>query len=152
VDSPKSCDYKKNTISRLFAIQALFQMEANGKSYNTIKKELKETFYLQQIQGSKILMPNYLLSQRIIENAAKNQINIDTKINMAFNNEWNLKTIDTTLRAILRAASAEYLNKKTPKKVIMSEYVAITGTFYPNGKEQKLVNALLNKIIGDPQT
>ena len=152
MDSLKSCDYKKNTISRLFAVQALFQMEANGKSYNTIKKELKETFYLQQIQGSKILMPNYLLSQRIIENAAKNQINIDTKINMAFNNEWNLKTIDTTLRAILRAASAEYLNKKTPKKVIMSEYVAITGTFYPNGKEQKLVNALLNKIIGDPQT
>ena len=152
MDSPKSCDYKKNTISRLFAIQALFQMEANGKSYNTIKKELKETFYLQQIQGSKILMPNYLLSQRIIENAAKNQIDIDTKINMAFNNEWNLKTIDTTLRAILRAASAEYLNKKTPKKVIMSEYVAITGTFYPNGKEQKLVNALLNKIIRDPQT
>ena len=152
MDSPKSCDYKKNTISRLFAIQALFQMEANGKSYNTIKKELKERFYLQQIQGSKILMPNYLLSQRIIENAAKNQIKIDTKINMAFDNEWNLKTIDTTLRAILRAASAEYLNKKTPKKVIMSEYVAITGTFYPNGKEQKLVNALLNKIIGDPQT
>ena len=152
MDSPKSCDYKKNTISRLFAIQALFQMEANGKSYNTIKKELKETFYLQQIQGSKILMPNYLLSQRIIENAAKNQIKIDTKINMAFNNEWNLKTIDTTLRAILRAASAEYINKKTPKKVIMSEYVAITGTFYPNGKEQKLVNALLNKIIRDPQT
>ena len=152
MDSPKSCDYKKNTISRLFAIQALFQMEANGKSYNTIKKELKETFYLQQIQGSKMLMPNYLLSQRIIENAAKNQIKIDTKINMAFNNAWNLKTIDTTLRAILRAASAEYLNKKTPKKVIMSEYVAITGTFYPNGKEQKLVNALLNKIIRDPQT
>ena len=152
MDSPKSCDYKKNTISRLFAIQALFQMEANGKSYNTIKKELKETFYLQQIQGSKIFMPNYLLSQRIIENAAKNQIKIDTKINMAFDNDWNLKTIDTTLRAILRAASAEYLNKKTPKKVIMSEYVAITGTFYPNGKEQKLVNALLNKIIGDPQT
>ena len=152
MNSAKSSDYKKNTISRLFAIQAIFQMEANGKSYSTIKKELKETFYMQQIQGSKMLMPNYLLSQRIIENAAKNQIKIDTKINMAFNNEWNLKTIDTTLRAILRAASAEYLNKKTPKKVIMSEYVAITGTFYPNGKEQKLVNALLNKIIGDPQT
>ena len=150
--SSKSYDYKKNTISRLFAIQALFQMEANGKNYNTIKKELKETFYLQQIQGAEILVPNYLLVQRIIEHAAKNQIKIDTKINMAFNNLWNLKTIDTTLRAILRAASAEYLNKKTPKKVIMSEYVSITATFYPNGKEQKLVNALLNKIIEDLQT
>ena len=126
-------------------------MEANGKSYSTIKDELKETFYMGQIQGSEILRPNYLLSQKIIEQAAKNQIKIDTNINMAFNNLWNLKTIDTTLRAILRAASAESLNKKTPKKVIMSEYVSITETFYPSGKEQKLVNGLLNKIIGDLQ-
>ena len=77
---------------------------------------------------------------------------IDAKINMAFDNLWNLKTIDTTLRAILRAASAEFTNNKTPKKVIMSEYVSITGTFYPNGQEQRLVNGLLNKIIEDLQT
>ncbi len=126
-------------------------MEANGKSYSTIKHELKETFYMGQIQGLKILRPNYLLSQKIIEQAAKNQIKIDTKINMAFNNMWNLKTIDTTLRAILRAASAESLNKKTPKKVILSEYVSITGTFYPGGQEQKLINGLLSKIIEDLQ-
>ena len=127
-------------------------MEANGKSYRTIKNELKETFYMGQIQGSEIFKPNYLLSQKIIEQATKNQIKIDTKINMAFNNLWNIKTIDTTLRAILRAASAETLNKKTPKKVILSEYISITGTFYPNGQEQKLVNGLLNKIIEDLQT
>ncbi len=126
-------------------------MEANGKSYRTIKNELKETFYMGQIQGSEILKPNYLLSQKIIEQATKNQIKIDTKINMAFNNLWNIKTIDTTLRAILRAASAETLNKKTPKKVILSEYISITGTFYPSGQEQKLVNGLLNKIIEDLQ-
>ena len=126
-------------------------MEANGKSYKTIKNELKETFYMGQIQGSEIFKPNYLLSQKIIEQATKNQIKIDTKINMAFNNLWNIKTIDTTLRAILRAASAETLNKKTPKKVILSEYVSITGTFYPSGQEQKLVNGLLNKIIEDLQ-
>jgi N utilization substance protein B len=126
-------------------------MEANGKSYRTIKNELKETFYMGQIQGLEIFKPNYLLSQKIIEQATKNQIKIDTKINMAFNNLWNIKTIDTTLRAILRAASAETLNKKTPKKVILSEYISITGTFYPSGQEQKLVNGLLNKIIEDLQ-
>ena len=36
-------------------------MEANGKSYRTIKNELKETFYMGQIQGSEILRPNYLI-------------------------------------------------------------------------------------------
>ena len=89
MDSAKSYDYKKNTISRLFAIQALFQMEANGKSCSIIKKELKEKFYMQQIQGAEFLKPNYSLVQRIIEQASKNQIKIDAKINMAFNNLWN---------------------------------------------------------------
>ena len=126
-------------------------MEANGKSYSTIKKELKETFYTQQIQDMEISSPNYLLSQRIIEQAAKNQIKIDAKINRAFNNLWNIKTIDPTLRAILRAACAEFMNNKTPKKVIMSEYVSITETFYSDGKEQKFINGLLNKIIEDLQ-
>ena len=64
----------RNTISRLFAIQALFQMEANGKSYKIIKKELKEKFYMQQVQGAEILRPNYLLSQKIIEQAVKYKI------------------------------------------------------------------------------
>ena len=151
VNEKHSLDFRINTISRLFAIQALFQMEANGKNYTVIKKELKEKFYMEQIQDVRIMRPNYLLCQRIIEQASKNQIKIDTKINMAFNNLWNLKTIDTTLRAILRAASAEFLNRKTPKKVIMSEYIFITGTFYPRGQERNLVNGLLNKIIEDLQ-
>lgn len=151
VNEKHSLDFRINTISRLFAIQALFQMEANGKNFAVIKKELKEKFYMEQIQDVRIMRPNYLLCQRIIEQASKNQIKIDTKINMAFNNLWNLKTIDTTLRAILRAASAEFLNRKTPKKVIMSEYISITGTFYPGGQERNLVNGLLNKIIEDLQ-
>jgi len=33
----------------------------------------------------------------------------------------------------------------------LSEYISITGTFYPSGQEQKLVNGLLNKIIEDLQ-
>ena len=55
MNSTKSYDYKKNTISRLFAIQALFQMEANGKSYSIIKRELKEKFYMHQIQDAEFL-------------------------------------------------------------------------------------------------
>ena len=40
-------------------------MEANGKSYSIIKKELKEKFYMQQIQGAEFLKPNYLLVQKM---------------------------------------------------------------------------------------
>ena len=54
-----------------------------------------------------------------------------------------LKNTQTTIKLILWAILIVAL-------IIGGSFIA--GTFYPNGKEQKLVNALLNKIIEDLQT
>ena len=137
----------KNTTSRLFAVQALFQMEAVGKSFNQIKKEIKEKLQTEQFEDSTVIKPNYSLCEKIIEGASFNQRIIDKTINKAFDNDWNLKTIDPTLRAILRAASSEIIQKKTPVKVIISQFIEITKSFYPSGKEHSLINGLLNKIL-----
>tara|TARA_X000001036_G_scaffold388079_1_gene384176 strand:- start:2401 stop:2874 length:474 start_codon:yes stop_codon:yes gene_type:complete len=139
----------KNTTSRLFAVQALFQMEAVGKSFNQIKKELKDKLQKEQFENSTIIKPNYSLCEKIIEGASFNQRVIDKTINKAFDNDWNLKTIDPTLRAILRAASSEIIQNKTPVKVIISQFIEITKSFYPFGKEHSLINGLLNKILID---
>ena len=139
----------KNTTSRLFAVQALFQMEAVGKSFNQIKKEIKEKLQKEQFEESTIIKPNYSLCEKIIEGASFNQRIIDKTINKAFDNDWNLKTIDPTLRAILRAASSEIIQNKTPVKVIISQFIEITKSFYPSGKEHSLINGLLNKILID---
>ena len=63
----------KNTTSRLFAVQALFQMEAVGKSFNQIKKEIKEKLQREQFEDSTIIKPNYSLCEKIIEGASFNQ-------------------------------------------------------------------------------
>mgnify|MGYP001261141797 FL=1 len=139
----------KNTTSRLFAVQALFQMEAVGKSFNQIKKEIKEKLQREQFEDSTIIKPNYSLCEKIIEGASFNQRIIDKTINKAFDNDWNLKTIDPTLRAILRAASSEIIQNKTPVKVVISQFIEITKSFYPSGKEHSLINGLLNKILID---
>ena len=139
----------KNTTSRLFAVQALFQMEAVGKSFNQIKKEIKEKLQREQFEDSTIIKPNYSLCEKIIEGASFNQRTIDKTINKAFDNDWNLKTIDPTLRAILRAASSEIIQNKTPVKVVISQFIEITKSFYPSGKEHSLINGLLNKIFID---
>ena len=139
----------KNTTSRLFAVQALFQMEAVGKSFNQIKKELKEKLQKEQFEDSTLVKPNYSLCEKIIEGASCNQRIIDQTINKAFDNNWNLKTIDPTLRAILRAASAEIIQNKTPVKVVISQFIEITKSFYPSGKEPSLINGLLNRILLD---
>ncbi len=143
--NPKTAN--KNTTSRLFAVQALFQMEAVGKSFNQIKKELKQKLQKEQFEDLTLIEPNYRLCEKIIEGASCNQRTIDKTINKAFDNGWNLKTIDPTLRAILRAASSEIIQNKTPVKVVVSQFIEITKSFYPSGKEHSLINGLLNKIL-----
>ena len=135
--------------SRLFAVQSLFQMEAVGKTFSQIKKELKDKLQKEQFEDSTLVKPNYNLCKKIIEGASSNQKIIDNSINKAFDNQWNLKTIDPTLRAILRAATSEIIQNTTPVKVVISQFIEITETFYPSGKEHSLINGLLNKILGD---
>ena len=53
--------------------------------------------------------------------------------------------IDPTLRAIFRAAAAEFLIK-TPPKVVINEFVEIANSFFPDGKECKLANGVLDKL------
>ena len=59
--------------------------------------------------------------------------------------DWAMERIDPTLRAIFRAAAAEFLIK-TPPKVVISEFLEIAKSFFPNGKECKLANGVLDKL------
>ena len=60
--------------------------------------------------------------------------------------KWPLGRIDPTLRALFRSAGAELLGKITPPKVIIVEYVDVAGAFFPDGKEPRFVNAVLDHI------
>ena len=59
--------------------------------------------------------------------------------------DWSMERIDPTLRAIFRAAAAEFLIK-TPPKVVISEFLEIAKSFFPNGKECKLANGVLDNL------
>ena len=59
--------------------------------------------------------------------------------------DWSMDRIDPTLRAIFRAAAAEFLIK-TPPKVVISEFLEISKSFFPNGKECKLANGVLDNL------
>lgn len=61
--------------------------------------------------------------------------------------KWPLGRIDATLRALFRAAGAEFLEEmKTPPKVIITEYVDVARAFFPAGKEAGLTNAVLDAM------
>ena len=50
------------------------------------------------------------------------------------------------LRALFRAAGAEMLEGEAPVKVAITEYVDVARAFFPEGKEPKFVNAVLDHM------
>ncbi len=50
------------------------------------------------------------------------------------------------MRALFRAAGAELLQGVAPVRVAITEYVDIAGAFFPQGREARFVNAVLDHI------
>ena len=144
-DNLKNAHIKKSA-SRLYAVQALFQMEVSQSSVT----EITEEFEMHRI-GAKIGDHVYnnadiKMFRDILLRAVKDQSIIDKLTNNSLKNTWPLNRIDPTLRALFRAAIAEILLNKTPIKATINEFIEIAKAFFPDGKEAKLVNAVLDNI------
>ena len=59
---------------------------------------------------------------------------------------WELDRLDSTLRALLRAATCELLFRPdVPARVVLNEYVEIAHSFFA-GQESAFANGVLNQI------
>ena len=85
----------------------------------------------------------------IVDSAVKNQSQIDQMTDKALAKNWPIDRIDPTIRALFRSGTAELFLGKTPVAVIINEFVDIAKAFFPEGKEAKFVNAVLDQISKD---
>ena len=86
------------------------------------------------------------LFRDILEAAVNWQARIDQLTDRALVAKWPIARIDPTLRALFRAAGAELTEGKAPPKVVISEFVDVAKAFFPDGKEPKFVNAVLDHM------
>ena len=82
--------------------------------------------------------------KNLVSSAVEFQAFIDQMTDRALVEKWPIDRIDPTLRALFRAAGAEMKALDTPAKVIIAEYLSLSEAFYPDGKETKFVNAILD--------
>ena len=81
-----------------------------------------------------------------MDKAVDNQAIIDQMTDRALVAKWPIGRIDPTWRALFRAAGAELLEKDTPPKVVIAEFVQVSDAFSHDGKEPKFVNAVLDHM------
>jgi len=136
----------KKSSSRLFAVQILYEMELNDKSYELILKAFSDDYFseLEKINNNGKPNKNYI--EKLIKGVSNNQKEIDELINKNLTNR-KLSNLDSLMRSILRISVYELIYEfKIPKKVVFNEYIEIAKLFF-NGEEPSLINAVLDVIL-----
>tara|TARA_B100001093_G_scaffold466861_1_gene485624 strand:+ start:52 stop:531 length:480 start_codon:yes stop_codon:yes gene_type:complete len=137
---------KMRSASRLYAVQALFQMEHSGQTTESVRIEFLDHRFGADYDGTQYQEGDAELFERIVNEAVNHQAQVDQLTDRALIAKWPLARIDPTLRALFRAAGAEMIKTTTPPKVIIVEYVDVAGAFFPDSKEPKFVNAVLDHM------
>lgn len=137
---------RMRSAARLFATQALFQMEAADADLDDVRQEFETHRFGAEIDGETYSEADLDLFRQILNVAVERQGRIDKLTDAALVVRWPIARIDPTLRALFRAAGAELLIAKAPPKVVITEYVDVAKAFFPDGREPKLVNAVLDHM------
>jgi transcription antitermination protein NusB len=132
--------------ARFFAVQALFQMEASDQTLDEVQRQFEGLRFGEQFDDYDMAEGNPKHFRVVTEQALTSQGPIDQMTDRALVAKWPIARIDPTLRALFRAAGAELMIGDTPPRVVITEYVDVAKAFFPDGKEPKFVNAVLDHM------
>ncbi|MDC1264574.1 transcription antitermination factor NusB [Amylibacter sp.] len=132
--------------SRLYAVQALFQMEASEQGMNEVRDQFVNHRFGATLEGEEYVEGNVELFEQLLFTAVNQQAAIDQMTDRALVAKWPIDRIDPTLRALFRTAGAEFIIDDTPPKVAIVEFVDVAKAFFPDGNETRFVNAILDHI------
>lgn len=137
--------------ARLYAVQALFQMESSGQTVQAICDEFEAHRFGASYEEGEFAEGESAHFRTLIEHAVNWQSTIDQMTDRALVAKWPIARIDPVLRALFRAAGAEFTQMSTPPKVTITEYLHIANAFFPEGREEKFVNAVLDHMAHEAQ-
>ncbi len=147
-DAPLSGNQKRKmkSAARLYAVQALYQMEQTSQTTEQVIVEFLNHRFGAVYEGDEMQEGDGALFRTLVSNAVNHQALIDQMTDRALVAKWPIARIDPTLRGLFRAAGAEMTQTETPPKVVIVEFVDIARAFFPDGKEASFVNAVLDHM------
>ena len=151
MSNAKSSKRQMRSAARLYAVQALFQMEASDSTLDDVREQFECFRFGAEIDGDTYAEGDIDLFRALTLEAVNHQSKIDKMTDRALVAKWPIARIDPTLRALFRAAGAELIAKDTPPKVVITEFVQVAEAFFDGGKEPKFVNAVLDHMAREAQ-
>lgn len=147
---------KPRTVSRMAAVQALYQMDLAGTDVTDVIAQFmrvdvaptegeggvaEEQETLVDLEGADVTF-----FAEIVKGVVRRQREIDPLVDQQLRTGWRLVRVDSILRAILRGGVFELLERSdVPARVTINEYINIAKAFF-EADEPKVVNGVLDRI------
>ena len=135
--------------ARLAAAQALYQLDLGGEDAGEVVSEFQSHrlgFEQDAAQAETLGDSDEKLFADIVNGVVGRQVEIDKALAGSLVAGWTLERIDTTLRAVMRAAAYEIIARPdVPAKVVLDEYIRVADAFF-GGEEVKFANGVLNTL------
>ncbi len=144
--NPGKNDKNRRSLSRLAAVQALYQMDVAQTDLNAVITEFKAHRLGNDLEGDQLERADVSFFIDLLKGIVEEQRRLDPLIDKHLASSWRLNRIDSTLRAILRAGAYE-LEKRSdvPGAVVISEYVDVAHAFFEKD-EPRVVNGVLQNL------
>ncbi len=137
---------QSRSVSRLSTVQALYQIEFSGENPEAVIEEFISRRFGSDLDGDKYAEADLEFFKLAVSKGASSTAKIDSMLIDALSKDHSLDRLDGILRALLRAATFELIDRKEiPLKVVLDEYLDIAHAFF-SGTEPKLVNGVLDTL------
>ncbi len=100
-------------------------MELREQTVDKVRLEFLDHRFGEQFDEYDMVEGDADLFTKTLEDAVNYQAAIDQMTDRALVAKWPIARIDSTLRALFRAAGAEVTHGEAPPKVVIAEYVAL---------------------------
>jgi N utilization substance protein B len=143
---------KPRTVSRMAAVQALYQMDLAGTDASEVIRQFMDARASDAAtEGDGELLtcldgadPTFFAD--VVKGVVRRQREIDPLVDQQLRTGWRLVRVDSILRAILRAGVFELMERSdVPARVTINEYINIAKAFF-EADEPKVVNGVLDRI------
>lgn len=146
---------KPRTVSRMAAVQALYQMDLAGTDAGEVIEQFMAAkaepadgaaeddgeSELTRLEGGDVTF-----FADVVKGVVRRQREIDPLVDQQLRTGWRLVRVDSILRAILRGGVFELLERSdVPARVTINEYINIAKAFF-EADEPKVVNGVLDRI------
>jgi N utilization substance protein B len=146
MSEPKAHPALQRSAARLFAVQALYQIERSGAAPEAVIQEFLEYRREQEVDGVPLVSPDFGQFRALVLGVCEEVHDLDNMLLAVLDVDWTLERLESLLLALLRAGIHEIASRQDiPARVVINEYVDLAHAFY-GGKEPGLVNGVLDRL------